>query len=458
MSQGGDARSPRGPALLHSAVAAATAVNGLNSTMMAAVLLTVGSTLGLGDSVVWLVTSFYLASAVGLPVFGRLADGWGSRNVLTLGLCLVVVGALGALVHDSLGWLVAMRVLIGLGSSTAYPSSTSMLKGRAAASGSSTMGGLTIIALSAQTTVMVAPALGALLVATFGWQGLFLVNVPLALYALVVARSTFPPTPGSGAPHRGLGAIVRSAVFFCGAVTCLLLALSSFPGRTWVLWLALGLVLALAYTASERRSPVPFIDLAALRGHPVALAAILRQGGIMFLLYSTLYGIPVWMERSRGLDPAVIGTVLVPLAGAGVVSTLLAPRLLSRWSAPVVIGAGVAVLVVVCSLLALTGPRASLPWLVVMLTLLGLPNGLFLLGNQSVFLEAVPQEVVGVASGLLRTSQYVTASLAMVTVSQTSRLTSGPDQALALLLGLVMAVGCLLVVELTLTQRRFGSR
>lgn len=448
---------PRRHTLLLSGVAVSTSVNGLNSTMMAAVLLTVGRSLGIGDDVVWLVTSFYVASAVGLPVLGRLTDGWGSRNVLSLGLALVILGALGALVHDALWWLVTMRVLIGLGSSSAYPSSTRVLKMLAESSGTSTLRGLTVMTLSAQSTVMAAPALGALLVSTFGWQALFLVNVPMALYALVVARTTYPRMGPGQSVGKGLATTVRSAALFCLMISTGLLSLSIFPEPGWAPWLLCAAAAWAAYQLSERKSPVPFVDVSALRGEPLAMAAIIRQGAIMFMLYVTMYGLPVWVERSRGLDATIIGLMMVPLAGAGVVSTLLAPRLLRGLPATTVIRIGLLALAFASLLVVVLGPSVPVPVLVLLMGLLGLPNGLFMLGNQSIFLETVPARVVGVASGLLRTSQYVSASVSMVVVSQTMRRFSDADHAFTAIMVVVASTCLILVLELGLT-RHLASR
>lgn len=111
-------------------------LNPINSSMLAVALIPIGAAFGAGPAdTAWLVTGLYLATAVGQPVMGRLVDRYGPRPLYLIGTALVgVAGLLGALA-PSLGVLIASRVLLGFGTSAAYPASMSLIRSEATGPG-----------------------------------------------------------------------------------------------------------------------------------------------------------------------------------------------------------------------------------------------------------------------------------------------------------------------------------
>ena len=104
-------------------------LNPINSSMIAVALVPIGIAFGAPPAeTVWLVTALYLATAVGQPVIGRLVDMYGPRRLYLVGTGLVgVAGLLGALA-PTLGVLIAARVLLGFGTSAAYPAALLMTR------------------------------------------------------------------------------------------------------------------------------------------------------------------------------------------------------------------------------------------------------------------------------------------------------------------------------------------
>src|SRR5215472_14848750 len=110
-------------------VALGTLLNPLNSSMLAVALVSFGSTFHVSlVTATWLISSFYLAGAVGQPLMGRLADLIGPRRVFCLGLLLVGVASLFVLWASSFGWLVVLRVFQALGTSAAYPAGLALFR------------------------------------------------------------------------------------------------------------------------------------------------------------------------------------------------------------------------------------------------------------------------------------------------------------------------------------------
>jgi len=112
-----------------SAVAFGSVLNPVNSSIIAIALVAIGHTFAVGSrTTAWLVSALYLATAIGQPTMGRLADRLGPRRVYLAGSGLVVVGGVIGWAATSFGILVAARVIIGLGASAAYPAAMALIR------------------------------------------------------------------------------------------------------------------------------------------------------------------------------------------------------------------------------------------------------------------------------------------------------------------------------------------
>jgi MFS family permease len=147
-------------------------LNPVNSSIIAVALVPIGHTFGVGASATtWLVSALYLATAIGQPAMGRLADLIGPRRVYLFGAVSVAVGGLLGYLGWSLGSLIAARIVIGLGTSAAYPAAMVMVRRQARRLHTETPGGvLGALAIAGQATMAVGPPLGGLLIAVGGWR------------------------------------------------------------------------------------------------------------------------------------------------------------------------------------------------------------------------------------------------------------------------------------------------
>ena len=176
-------------------------LNPINSTMLAMALVPIAESLGTDIAETgWLIAALYLTTAVTQPTLGRLVDLLGARRVFLASLVLVAAAGLCGQFASSLAGLVTVRILLGVGTSGAYPAAMRILRERGAATGSKppriVFG---VMTLSAFSTTAVGPVIGGLLVSAFGWQSIFTINVPLAL---VAALSILTWTPRDRMPRR----------------------------------------------------------------------------------------------------------------------------------------------------------------------------------------------------------------------------------------------------------------
>ncbi|MFD8704786.1 MFS transporter [Kitasatospora sp. NPDC059648] len=383
-------------------------LNPINSSMIAVALVPIGTAFGAPPAeTAWLVTALYLATAVGQPVIGRLVDGYGPRRLYLAGTALVGLAGLAGALAPSFALLIVARVLLGIGTSAAYPAAMHLTRSEAERTGrSSPTGVLTVLAVANQTIAVVGPTLGGLLIGLGGWRTIFAVNLPLSLACLALGVLRLPVAP----PRRKGGERLDHAGIALFAV--LLLASMLFvmkPSSAHWYLPVLALLAGVGFALRECGARSPFIDLRALVRNRPLVATYLRQVLGYTTVYAFLYGYTQWLEEGRGLSAASAGLVLLPLS----LSALTVSSLTGR--SPAVRGklvVGAALQTAACAALLLAGSASPLVLLVAVGVLAGVPQGLIGLGNQTALYHQADPAAIGSAAGLLRTFTYLGAMAA----------------------------------------------
>lgn len=407
-----------------------TALNPLNSSMIAVALVVLRQDFGLDvATVTWVITSFYLSSAAGQPLMGRLADRFGPRRMFMLGMGLVAVTCALAPFSPNFALLCIARAVMAFGTAAAYPSAVVMVGAivhRAAEEAKGAQRGraessrpLGHIQMANTSAAAVGPVLGGLLVGFVGWEALFLVNVPLALAALLIVRRA---APADDARERGsLAELLRDSDIpgILGFVSSLLLVMMALldvaPGYRWWL-LGAGTLVAALFAWREFRFSPPFLDLRLLgRNRPLMLVYV---GFAVFngVYYFVFFGLPQLLQESGGYNPGLVGLLMLPLATMSVLATPWAVRAMGRFGVRRVLIAGVVLLTLVAALMWLLTGSLSVPLVLALTALMGVPYGVVsIASNQGMFVSTRPQER-GVAAGIFQTCRYVGAITATVLI------------------------------------------
>jgi MFS family permease len=405
------------PRRMVAAVALATLLNPLNSSMIAVALVPIQAEFhaGVGDAA-WLIAGFYIAGAVGQPLMGRLADQLGPRRVFLTGLVLAGVAGALAPFAPSIGWLAWLRVLQSIGTSAAYPSGMAMLRagvasGSRAEAGTPPAGALAVLSIVGNVSAAVGPTLGGALVEVAGWQAIFLVNVPATVLGMLFALRWLPADQ-SGAPTGLLRSVVRLIdlpgvalfSFTLGSLLAFLLSLST--GPRWAL-LPVAPISAVLLVWWEMRARMPFFNVRMLASGRGLVGVYVQFATVNLVFYSVFFSLPLWLEKVRGVGPGQTGLIVMPLTGVGVLATVVAARLIRRWGPRIPLALGAAALCIGVVLLILLQPVTPLASIVVVVAVLGLPNGLLNLSLQALLFRAAPGSEMGAAAGLFQTCRYV---------------------------------------------------
>jgi MFS family permease len=397
-----------------------TALNPLNSSMIAVALVVLRADFGLDvATVTWVITAFYLTSAAGQPLMGRLADRFGPRRLFMLGMALVAVTCALAAFSPNFVLVCVARAFMALGTATAYPSAVVMVGTLARQSKVKSTRPLGRIQMANTSAAAIGPVVGGLLVSFVGWQALFLINVPLALAALIVVRQTAPP---DGERERGrLAVLLRDSdipgiLGFVGSLMLVMMALLNVPpGLRWWL-LGCGAALAVLFVWRELRFSPPFLDLRLLgRNRPLLLVYL---GFAVFngIYYFAFFGLPQLLQEAAGYDPGVVGLLMLPLAAISVIATPLAVRAIDRFGVRRVLIAGVVLLAVASGMMWLLTASFAVPLVLALTALMGVPYSVVsIASSQGMYVSTQPQER-GVAAGIFQTCRYLGAITATVMI------------------------------------------
>jgi len=385
------------------------------------------------SKVEWVALAYSLTMTGLLLSAGRLADARGRRRVYGAGLVLFTLASLLCGLAPTVGALVALRVLQGVGAALVAANGSALLvqafpleeRGRALGA----FGAMVGVGLA------IGPPLGGLVVANASWRWIFLVNLPLGLLAFWLLRRRVPRDPPRADAHP-VPAV--QPLLWAGALAALMLALTRGPEHGWadprgLALVAAGLILLVVFLLEQRRSAQPLMPLRLVTG-PLGGAITLTFLG-QLLSVSVGFSLPLVLEGLAGMSAARSGAWLAVLPGAALLCAPLAGRWADRWGAHRLTVAGMLLTALGLAGLARLGPSLGGWPLAGSLVLVGVGQGLFAVPNASALLSLVPAESLGLASGLQGTARNLGIASA---VAVTGALLTARYHALA---GLPLALG-----------------
>ncbi|MFF0814851.1 MFS transporter [Rhodococcus sp. NPDC003318] len=438
-----DTRDRAVPRRLSVGLGSGTILQPLNSSMIAVAIVGIGVHFGTTTGTAWVISALYIATAVAAPTAGRLGTLFGARRVYLGGLVLVAAGALAGALAPSLGWLIAARVLLGLGTATQYPTAMTIVRQYSERVGAQPRTAIATLAACAQVVVALGPTLGGLLVGAFGWQSIMWVNLPVVVISATWVLAVAPPD-GPRETRGSTRAVLRSldpagtVLFVAGTSTLMLFLLSLTSTPLW--WTAaVSTATWLLFVGWEAHYREPFIDVRALVANRVLSATLARTLVTYTAFYCIFFGLPQWLQSGPGFSPATAGLLMLPVAGVGVFATMTASRLYGRYGARPTLFVGTTGLLAGGLLLAFVESSSTPIWgILIVSAVVGIPNGFNNMANQNLVNASSGVGDVGTAIGMYRTIQYVGANLAAVVIEVTMH--GGPDDTGLHRTGVVIAV------------------
>ncbi|HLM05814.1 MAG TPA: MDR family MFS transporter [Blastococcus sp.] len=349
-------RSERGPVLI--GIMLSTALVAIDATVIATAVPSVVAELGGFAEFPWLFSVYLLAQAVTVPVYGKLADVFGRKPVMLVGIGLFLVGSILCGMAWSMGALIAFRAVQGLGAGAVQPMSMTIvgdlysLEERAKVQAY-------IASVWAMSSV-VGPTLGGVFSEYVSWRWIFFVNIPLCLIAAAAIGLRFHERVDRRRPridYAGAGVLTV-------ALTLLILGLLE-GGQAWawsspqsVAVLVGGAVLLVLFVGIERRAADPVVPLRLLRNRLLVATNLVAACVGAVLLGLTSY-VPTYVQDVLGTGPLVAGFALAALTLGWPISASQSGRVYLRIGIRSTSAIGAAVVVLGSALLLLLDESTS---------------------------------------------------------------------------------------------------
>ncbi|MEO7371807.1 MAG: DHA2 family efflux MFS transporter permease subunit, partial [Ilumatobacteraceae bacterium] len=276
----------------------------------------------------WVVLGYTLSLAVWIPTSGWFGDRFGTKRTFMFALMAFTSGSLLCGAAQSIGQLIAFRVLQGVGGGMLTPVGLAMLfrafppaeRARAA----------TLIMIPTLAAPALGPVLGGLIVTNVSWRWIFLVNVPIGIVALWFGWRHLQEHRHPASGRFDIAGFALSG----SALALIVYSLSEGPTAGWASPLvltcgALGAIAAVAMTVVELRVPFPMLDLRLLQNRMfrqcnlVSLFSIASFLGVTFVM-------PLYLQLLRGMSPLASGLTTFPQAFGVMLSSMIAGRLYAR--------------------------------------------------------------------------------------------------------------------------------
>lgn len=389
-----------------SAALLASSLLPLNSTMIAVALPEIAREFAVpaGTVTQTLVASYLVAAIVLQSPGGKVGDRIGHRRVLALGQVVMAAGAALGYLAPGLGVLALARVLIAAGGAVVVPATVALLRSELPphrrGRGFGAFGAVMSLAAA------VGPVVGGELVSRFGWQSVFVVNLPVlgvcAVLAVAVRHPRVPAGPPAASPRPRFD--WPGTLLLAGLLSSFVLGLQS-SGIARVVLLGCCVTLVVPFVWWQRRADDPIVAFSLFRSLPFAAGTTLIAVQNL-TMYTLLFELPQVLHALIALDSASTGRLLVFMMAAMVATSLVAGRLVDRFGPrPLAVAgslcclAGLGVLAAVD--LSSVG-AARLP-----MVLLGIGLGLTAPAAQSSSLEAIDRRDAGMAAGVNSTMRYL---------------------------------------------------
>jgi EmrB/QacA subfamily drug resistance transporter len=364
----------------------------------------------------WMVDSYTLVFACLLLTAGSLGDRFGRRGALQVGMIIFGLGSLASAFATSPDQLIFTRAIMGIGGAFIMPATLSIItnvfppeeRGRA----------IGFWAAIAGVAIALGPISGGFLLEHFYWGSVFLVNVPIVIFALLAGVFLIPTSRDPSKPKLDpIGALL--SIF---GLVVLVYAIIEAPSKGWgstatLTGFAIAAIVLLAFFLWERYTPSPMLDTSFWRNPRFSGAS----AGIMllfFAMFGSLFLLTQYLQIVMGYTPLQAGIGLLPMALTMLVVAPSSARIVERLGTKVVVTSGLAIAGI--GLASFAGLPASgisywgdVAWRMV---IMALGMGLTMAPATESIMGSVPRAKAGVGSAVNDTTRQVGGALGVAII------------------------------------------
>lgn len=321
-------RSERGPILM--SMMLSLGLIAIDATVLATAVPAIVKELGHFGQFPWLFSSYLLGQAVTTPVYGKLADMYGRRPLMLLGIAVFLIGSILCALAWNMAALIVFRAIQGIGAGGVQPMAMTIIGDiytvaeRAKVQGylSSVWAGGSILG----------PTLGGAFAQLGIWRGIFLINIPLCFIAVWMLMRHYRES----FEHHRPKVDYLGATLLMAAMTAVILAILN-GGHTWpwnskasIAAFSLGALLLICFVAVERRAPHPILPLWVFSQRLLVTTTIVALGVGAIVMGLTSY-VPTYLAGSLAVKPVFAGLTVAMLTIGWQATAIVAGFFYLRW-------------------------------------------------------------------------------------------------------------------------------
>jgi len=360
----------------------------------------------------WVSLVFTVVGTSLMLVLGRIGDYVGRKLVYATGILVFTIGMAGCSISQSIGQLIAFRVLQAAGGAMTISCGQAIIT---EAFPPNEMGkGLGLFGVSISIGFVIGPILGGFLLSWMDWRSIFYTRIPVGLIAFFMALVLL--RKGQKRIEKieldVMGALTSSGGIFCFVFGVSQISKFGLKSPLLYLFVGIGLASLVAFTFIERKAKDPIVDLSIFKNHEFSYAI----GSLFLTFVATPFFVlcmPFFLMQGIGLSSATTGLLFAVISLAtilgGPVSGWLTDRFGPVWFSTLGAAATAAAFLFMLGFSLQTTVRDIVPILV----LLGIGVGTYQAPNSSSIMGAVTRDRLGTASALTATGRQVGISVGM---------------------------------------------
>lgn len=346
----------------------------------------------------WIINLFILALSTFMVIMGRLADIYGRRLLLYIGMLVFGFSSLGAGLAVSIDWLLLFRLIQGISCAILYTASGAIVSNafpaheRGKAIGM--LFGINGIGLA------VGPVLGGILVSALSWRWIFLVNVPAIVASLMICfvsvRESRNLEQGSNIDWLGLIALVI-------ALPCLVLGITQGDAWGWssvqtIVSFSVAIIMFIVFYVIEMRTDAPIIQFH-LFANRLFITSVVATFSLALFYCLAFFLMPLYLHSIRNDSGYMIGLMLLPTTAAVALLSPFVGRMVDIYGPRIPLVLGFSFFVLSALLQTQFAVNSSLWHILLAFTLMGIGWACILGPSTVAALSSVPESMGAVAMG-----------------------------------------------------------
>jgi DHA2 family methylenomycin A resistance protein-like MFS transporter len=351
----------------------------------------------------WIVDGYTLAFAVLMLSAGSLSDLFGAKRLFQLGMLIFGVASVACGLATSASFLIATRVLQGVGAATMIPSSLAILSHTFADAPSKRAKAIGLWTAAGSAAIAAGPIVGGILIKLSDWRFIFFINAPICLSGILLSFSLQKQSKPSQLKKFDL----PGQIAWMLSITLLIAAVIEWSklGFSHPLIygsLLLGVIFFIVFLVIENKVTHPMLPLNLFNS--ASFDVLLLLGALLNgFYYGTVFILSLYLQDVLHYPPLTAGLAFLPLTAGFVVSNLLSGNIINRYGIRTPILIGLILFAIGFAGLFVAGMHTTFWQLSVPFLLISLGMGLAVPSMTTGVLSSVAKELSGTASAALNT-------------------------------------------------------